>query len=56
MGYQVVRVKLRGGAYVGGLHVFNAEQLEWPDERPSIYPSDIIDIVLQDQDDQDSQK
>ena len=46
MGYQVVDVRLRDGHRVDGLFVYNAEQLEWPDDRPRIRPTDIAEIAL----------
>ena len=46
LGYQVVDVLLRDGHRVVGLFVYNAEQLEWPDDRPRIRPTDIAEIAL----------
>lgn len=46
MGYQVVDILLRDGHRVAGLFVYNAEQLEWPDDRPSIRATDIVEIAL----------
>ena len=46
MGYQTVNVCLRSGTQINGLHVYNGEQLDWPDDRPQIRSTDIEDIVL----------
>ena len=46
MGYQKVDVQLRDGYLVAGLLVYNAEQLDWPDDRPRIRPADIVNIAL----------
>ena len=46
MGYQQVAVKLSNGLSVTRLRVFNAEHLNWPDDRPPIKSSDIVDVRL----------
>ena len=46
MGYQKVNVQLRDGYLVAGLFVHNAEQLDWPDDRPRIRPADIVNIAF----------
>ena len=39
-------VQLRDGYLVAGLFVHNAEQLDWPDDRPRVRPADIVNIAL----------
>ena len=45
MGYQNVVVRLRDGSAWTAI-VYNAEQFEWPADRPPIGPSDIVEIDL----------
>ena len=45
MGYQNVLVRLRDGSVWTAI-VFNAEQFEWPPDRPPIGPSDIMEVNL----------
>ena len=45
MGYQNVVVRLRDGT-TWTVIVYNAEEFEWPPDRPRIDPSDIVDIGL----------
>ena len=45
MGYQQVDVLLRCGLRVYDIQVFNADQLNWPDDRPPISSDDILEIV-----------
>ena len=47
MGYQRVDVLLRSGRTVKDVLVFNAEEMEWPDERP-IRSSDIAKVAPSD--------
>ena len=44
MGYNVV-VRLRDGSVWTAI-VYNAEQFEWPADRPPIGPSDIVEVNL----------
>ena len=44
MGYNVV-VRLRDGSVWTAI-VYNAEQSEWPADRPPIGPSDIVEVNL----------
>lgn len=46
MGYQRVNVRLRNGQYVRHVLVFNAELMEWPDDRAPIRPADVAAISL----------
>ena len=46
MGYQRVDVKLRDGTTVKNVMVFNAEQMDWPDDSNPINTGDIADISL----------
>ena len=43
MGFQNVVVRLRDGSSWPVI-VYNAEEFEWPNNRPAIDPSDIVDI------------
>ncbi len=45
MGYQNVVVRLRDGSVWTGI-VYDADQFEWPADRPPIGPSDIVEIDL----------
>lgn len=45
MGFQNVVVRLRDGSSWTVI-VYNAEEFEWPKDRPRIDPSDIVDIAL----------
>ena len=47
MGYQRVDVLLRSGRKVRDVLVFNAEEMEWPDDR-RIRSDDIAEIVPSD--------
>ena len=47
MGYQRVDVLLRNGRAVRDVLVFNAEEMEWPDDRP-IRSGDIAEMVPSD--------
>ena len=47
MGYQRVDVLLRSGRKVREVLVFNAEEMEWPDDR-RIQSDDIAEIVPSD--------
>lgn len=46
MGYQRVDVRLRDGTTVENVMVFNAEQMDWPDDSNPINTRDIVDISL----------
>lgn len=45
MSYQQVHVVLRDGLRVHDIQVFNAEQLDWPEDRAPISSDDILKIV-----------
>ena len=45
MGYQRVDVLLRDGRAVRNVLVFNAEEMEWPDDRP-IRSGDITKLTM----------
>lgn len=47
MGYQTVRVVLRGGRVIEHLTVFNAEVLEIPENVRPFDPSEIVAIELE---------
>ncbi len=46
MGYQRVDVRLRDGTTVKNVMVFNAVQMDWPDDSNPINTRDIADISL----------
>lgn len=46
MGYQVVDVKLKNGKVIKNALVFNAEELEIPNEKVKVRSSEIIKIKL----------
>ena len=48
MGYQRVDVLLRSGRKVRDVLVFNAEEMEWPDDQP-IRSGDIAEMVPRDE-------
>ena len=45
MGFQNVVVRLRDGSSWTVI-VHNAEEFEWPNDRPRLDPSDIVDVGL----------
>ena len=47
-GYQRVDVKLRSGQRVRDVIVFNAREMQWPDEQPPIKIGDIAEIETAD--------
>ena len=46
MGYQVVDIVLRSGENFRDIIVFNGQEVEWPEESPTIRPDEIIDIKM----------
>ena len=46
MGYQCVDVLLHDGRTVTDVLVFNAEEMDWPDDRRPIRLDDIANIAL----------
>ena len=49
MGFQRVDIALQSGEVLTGVVVFNAEEVEWPADRPPIRPLDIAAITLSDE-------
>ena len=46
MGYHVVDIVLRSGENFRDIMVFNGQEVEWPEESPTIGPDEIVDIRL----------